>query len=195
MELDLDISSFERAAKFVVENTPRDGATTLNKAGLQTITGSKGYPGAIQLTPKADPVAIKAKLTGSDAMALRIVYTRAKRAGKVLTREEAIKAAKALVRARQRASAYTRGPGWNNAAQALGGRGVRVNERFPKSEARHGRGSRANPRVLIAEIINTAPAGAKIGLKPLQKALDNQAKDMMDYGHRQLQKTLDKVNT
>lgn len=44
----------------------------------------------------------------------------------------------------------------------------------------------------VVEIANTAPAAVKIGTEALQAAINDTARDMLDYGNRKLAETLAK---
>lgn len=192
MSFQLDTNEFARAVGFVVQASGKDCAEVLNKAGLTALIGGKGVKGAVQRTPKADKGRIEADMI-RDKQAIRIVMSRAKKHGERLTRREISKRVRALIRGRKSGSGYTKGPGWNNAILAMGGRGVRINKRFANSEARHGTGEKATPTNLIARIISTAPASEKIGFRPLQDALNDTARDMIEYGERKIQQTFNKV--
>lgn len=188
----LDTSEFAQAVGFVVQATGKDCVEVLNKAGLTALIGGKGVRGAVQRTPKADPVRIEADMI-RDKQAIRLVMSRAKKRGEHLTRREISKRVKALIRGRKSGSGYTKGPGWNNAILAMGGKGIRTNKRFAKSEARHGSGIKASAESLVARIISTAPASEAIGFRPLQDALNDTARDMIAYGERKIQATFNKV--
>lgn len=188
----LNTDEFSKAVGFVVSATGKDCAEVLNRAGLTALIGGRGVKGAVKRTAKADPARIEARLF-ADKLAIKIVMSRAKAKGERLTRAEISKRARRLINQRKQASAYTRGPGWNNAIVAMGGKGVKVNKRFAQSEARFGSGKKATANKLVARIINTAPVSGKIGLIPLQAALNDTARDMVEYGTKKLQKSFDKV--
>lgn len=192
MSFVMPIDEFAHAVGFVVQATGKDCAEVLNKAGLTAIIGGKGVKGALQRTKKADPGAIEGRLL-ADKLAIKIVMSRAKRKGEKLKKNEIARRVKALIRKRKSGASYTRGPGWNNAIIALGGRGVRTNRRFASSEARYGSGKLATPGDLVAIITNTAPAAERIGTTPLNLALQATARDMVAYGTRKIQATFDKV--
>lgn len=180
----LDLREFSEALRFVEEVTQKEAPVLLNKAALNVVIGGAGYMGAVQLTPKADAGRIRASLPLD--VAVRIVRKRAALAGRFLSRAAAVKAARALIRERQRAAGYTRGPGWSKAARAFGGRGVRTTERFEVSMARFGMGKKASAQDLVAELLNTAPAAEKIGFQALQQAVNNVVRDLVAYGERKL---------
>lgn len=193
MSLKLDPSDLIDALNFVERVTGRDVVESLNRAGLHTIIGSRSYPGAMQLTPKASVEKINAV---SDRQLAGFVIKRAKRKGKwPMTKEQVNTEVKRERKRRRSAVGYAAYAGWNNAAKGMGGKGIKrgVHAGFHRSEARFGYGTAAKVGQLEAEIVNTAPAAERIGGEALQQGMNNAAKDLVDYGTRKLQKTFDKV--
>lgn len=192
-DFSIDTRDFMEAFDFVISTVPKDVPKYLNKKALMVIIGGKGVKGAIQRTPRASEAAIKAVPVREVA---GTVIKRAKRKGEwPLTGAEIKLRVKREYARRASSIAYTAGPGWNNAAVALGGRGVNKQAGFGKSEASHGLGKLATVQNPIAEIVNTAPASELIGTQPLNDALRDVARDMVEYGAVELlKKTLDAVS-
>lgn len=191
--LSLDTSSLESALVFVEMATGRSMAESMNRAGLHAIIGSGTGPGAMQLTPKASRSAIAAV---PDKQIAGFVIKKAKRLGQwPLSSVEIARRVKKERQRRASSSGYAAYAGWNNAAKAMGGRGIRkgVTEAFARSEAARGGGSKASPGDLTASIRNTAPAAEKIGFAALQEGLDNAARDLIEYGTRKMQGNFNKV--
>ena len=189
-DFQLDTSEFSKAMQFVVEVTKKDSAEVLNRAALHAVIGGKGVRGAMQRTPVAD----KAKIRSLTPSELSASVARRNQGKKLAPGEFALLVKRERAR-RVRASGYTAFAGWSKAAQAFGGRGVKgVQSGFNKSKARFGYGSKAVPSDLVAEIANTAPAAEKIGLTPLQSAINEVARDMVEYATRKMQQSFNKVN-
>jgi hypothetical protein len=186
MSLTIDSSMMKRAIRFVVyEVGAKDLPDTLNSASLDT--GIK----AIKNTPRASTAKIAAV---TDAQLAGRIANRFRKRGKKIPKGKMADLIKAE-RKRMRASrAFTAGPGWDKAVRAFGGRGVKRQKGFEQSEASKGKGSKASKMKLIAELVNTTPAGEKIGKEALQQSLDQAALGLATYGHRRLQRTFDKVN-
>jgi hypothetical protein len=136
----------------------------------------------MQLTPRAKKEAIRAL----DPRIL-IAAVIKKNPGRRFTRHELNAAAKKEKARRLASIAYTAGPGWHKAAKAFGGRGVRLQGGFARSKASGGSGSKASAARLVAQIVNAAPAAAKIGMEALQTGVNNVARDLIEYGNRKLQ--------
>jgi hypothetical protein len=191
MSLEFDMRQFRAAVRFVVDEVKaRDLPETLNRAGANIVY--RAPHNVIKNTPKADVAKIRG-LSNEQHSRDR---------GHAFPEEghkahgEAIQGRHAL---RKETSEFCqsdtrKGPGWHKAAVAMGGKGVRVQKGFQKAEARRGTGKKASAARLITEIVNTAPAAAKIGQKALQDAINAEARDMVAYGERKLQKTFRKVN-
>jgi len=191
----VDLSEFNRALKFVEKATGKDSLTLLNRAALHAIIGGKGVKGAMQRTPKADRAKINAV---NDKVLAGAVAKRLKAKGiKVATADEFRARVKKERRRRIRSTGYTAFAGWSNAAKAFGGKGVRgVQGGFrTKAVARHGWGRKAKPVSLTAIIANTAPAAEKIGEQALQDAINDVARDLVEYGTRKIQQTLAKASS
>jgi hypothetical protein len=65
MSMTLDTRQFTAAMWLYEKATKKDCAYILNKGGKQAAMGSKEYPGAYQLTPRAQPTRIDAELGSS----------------------------------------------------------------------------------------------------------------------------------
>lgn len=191
MSLTLNPSNLVAALNLVEKVTGRTCAESLNRAALHTIIGSKGYPGAMQLTPKAD----RAKIQAIPLRVLRAaVVVRAKRTGRwPLTRAQINDLVSRERSRRLAAIGYLAYAGWNNAAKGVGGKGLKTNSGFSKSDARFGQGIKAGIGNLLAIITNTAPASERLGFNALQLGLDNAAQDLTDYAHKKMQSNFDKV--
>lgn len=192
--LSLDYTGLVEALHFVEAAAGRSCAESLNRAGKHTIIGSGTGKGAMQLTPKATAAAINAV---PEARIRAFVVQRLKRTGNwPKTRAEIDALTKKERARRQRAKGYAAYAGWSKAAKAMGGRGVKgVTSAFSRSLARHGRGRKATPKNLVAEIVNTAPAAPRIGFNALQQGINNAAADLIVYGTKKLQRDFKKVNT
>jgi hypothetical protein len=147
----------------------------------------------MQLTPKANKSAIKG-VTDAMIRGLIVKHLRAKNKLKRVTSQQLDEWVAVEKARRIRAAGYTAFIGWTPAAKALGGTGARGKgktkedpEQFNKSEAIHGRATKASPENLFAEIVNTAPMAEEIGGNALQKAIDNAADDLIVYGQRKFE--------
>lgn len=194
MSLALDTRDITDALLFVEKEVGRDCADSMNRAGLHTIIGSGSYPGAMQLTKKADKANI-AQVT--DNQLRKFVITKAKRKGTYfqMTNRQIQLAVNRERARRNSAVGYTAYAGWNKAAQAVGGRGAGkgINKDFERSIAAKGFGKKATKANIEAVIANVAPMAEVLGFDALQEGLDNAAKDLVDYAHKRMQKSLDKV--
>lgn len=212
-DFSLSSSELSRAIDFVRTTTTKDVADIINRAGLVVVIGGRGVKGAIQRTPRADA----GKIAGvSDSQLAAAVATKLRKKGVKLGRgngksgrnskgqfvkgggvssaqfKNMVKRERAR---RLKSRGYTAGPGWSKAAQAFGGKGVRgVQSGFGNSEAAKGSGSKATPSRAVGIIENTAPAAEKTGEVPLQEAMKDTARDMVEHGTRRLQRTFDKVS-
>lgn len=190
-DFQFDTREFHKALDEVIEITGKDAPKFLNKKALSVIIGSKGHPGAVQLTPEADRGKIAA--VPVRAVAARVIKRAKKKGEWPLTSDEINRRVKKEYGRMKSSIAYTRGPGWSKAAKALGGTGVRGKKNqeqpgFAKSKAAKGYGKKAAKGDLTAIISNTAPAAALIGREAIQRAIDGQAADMRAYGAQELLK-------
>lgn len=196
MSLTVNPNDLQDALRFVEKVTGRSMADSMNRAGLHSIIGSKSYPGAMQMTTKATRASI---MRTPDSAIAGFVISRAKKAGKwPLTTKEIWRQVKAERRRRIASIGFAAYPGYNNAAKAMGGRGIRkaMKKGFSKSTAAKGRGTKATPLRIRAEFTNTAhniESPHVNGQQALQKGLDNAAKDLVDYGNKVLQRNFNKV--
>lgn len=195
MSITVDTTNLINACHYVEQTVGREMVVSLNRAGLNAIIGGKGLKGAMHLTPKAVKSKIMAVPIG---VIVHAVQLRRQRKGDTakLTKDQWKVLIDKEYRRRWRASGYTAWAGWNNAAKALGGKGIKkgVNSGFPKSEASRGYGAHATIANLVAVIANTAPAIEKIGVPALQEALDNAAQDQIDYAQRKMAGIMKKVS-
>lgn len=188
--MQVDISSFQDALKFVEETTVRPMAVSLNRAAKTVIIGAKGVQGAMQLTQKADKAKIR-QVTDREIAGSVVKKFRAK--GIKFTAADVADGVKKERARRIRAAGYTAYAGYSNAAKAFGGTGVKGVTDSTKKEARHGYGHLATPNDLVAELTNTAPAAEVIGFDALQQGVNNAAEDLVEYGINKLQEQFDKV--
>lgn len=193
-----DDREFGRALEFVERTTGRTAKESINRAGLHVIIGGKGFKGAMQLTPKAARSKIKAvshkEIAGYVAAKLRSKGL-VGGSGRQWSSKQFANAMRFERKRRLRAVGYTAFAGWNNAARAFGGRGLKGVTASGKKLARFGYGKKAattiNPEAILT---NTAPMAERIGLIPLQMAITNVARDLVEYATRKLQKNFNEVN-
>lgn len=186
----VDLTEFRASFNRIIREHKKDVAPYLNKKAHGVIVGTKGYKGAVQLTPEASAAKINAvtvrQLTG-------YVCRKARMAGEwPLSREEIKLRVEKERRRRRSAIAYTRGPGWLKAAKDLGGGTGKFGGKtsphpeFSKSKAAKGYGRKASVSNLTALLVNKAPAADLIGRGALQEAINNQARDMVEYADREI---------
>lgn len=183
----VDIRQFQDAVAFVKKAAKKDEAIILNRAGLTCLIGGKGVKGAVQRTPRASAANIKRE----DVR--RFILGKLRKLGRKVTKQTLSKLVTSEMRRRKASIAYTAGPGWHKAIVAMGGRGVKTQKGFNQSEASKGKGRKATESKLEVFLENTAPVAASIGFQPLQEALNDTARDLVEYGTRKLQETFDKV--
>lgn len=196
----MDVSQFVRACNFVLDTTKKKAPEYLNRKTREVIIGSNNAQGkvrgAIQRTRRATKEDIKNVSVEKIAAA---VVKKAKQKGQwPLTRLEINRRIKKEYSRRVSSIAYTGGAGWLKAAIAFGGTGGKTRKPqagFNKSKASKGSGKKAAVGRLTSELTNTAPAAALIGTQALQDALDDCARDMTEYGAKQLlKKTFEQVS-
>lgn len=185
MTFELDLRQFRAAVEEVIKTTGKDEVEIINRAALHTVIGGKGVKGAMQRTPKA----AVADINKAAPIILRMMIKRNAEQHLGLNKQEIGELVKKELRRRKASKGYTAGPGWNNAAIAFGGRGVRIQSGFQRSEAAFGSGTKAKGYFPVAVIENTSPAAEKIGQRALQDALNNVAQDITDYAAKKLQQT------
>ncbi len=189
-----DDREFAAAVLLVISQTDKAAPVVINKAALHVVIGGKGFQGAMQLTPKADKSKIRALsrevVAGFVANQLRaegkLKSTNTSAFDQLVTKE---------IKRRIRAIGYTAFAGWNNAARAFGGTGLKGVTTSSKKLSRYGYGEKAKKAITpTATLTNTAPWSEKIGLKPLEKAITNVARDMEEHVlNKMAQKIFDSV--
>jgi hypothetical protein len=188
MNISIDTRDFEKAVKKVIDASGKDAAEILNKAGRTLILGGRGFPGLIKLFPRAD----KAKIRAIPHAVLAGIVAKKFSKG-TISRAQFNREMKKVRARRLQAVGYHAGPGWNEAARAFGGRGVRTQGGYRRSLAARGRGTRAMARRLVAEVVNTAPAAARIGGDAMRQALSYTTRDLLSYAERKLQQRFKRV--
>lgn len=181
MSLSVNTNDIARAAIAIEAETGRSCADSLNRAAKHIVIGSKSHPGAMQLTPKASKADIS-RVT--DKQIAGKVVPMMRKSGRWPATTAQIARAVKRERARRNSSIkYLAFAGWNNAAKAVGGKGINkgITSAFSSSQAAKGRGTKATVSRLFAEVINTAPASERIGFAALEAAVSNAAKDLEDY--------------
>jgi hypothetical protein len=131
-------------------------------------------------TPKVSRAKISSDLgtqTAPSILAMKIIYARAKRSGKKITRQEAKKRASAMIRARMGAVRYV-SLGWLKSLARW--RSVNKPLKSSSRAAKGGYGVRANGSRHQTVFVNAAP-GNKHGESALEKALDQEASSMRKY--------------
>jgi len=186
--VEFDTSRFEAAVKYVFENTQKSLPEIINRAALTTIIGGRGVTGAMQRTQKA----ARAKIMG---VPVKLV------AGRIMNKHKGQKLTKAQIdilvrkeyKRRVAAIGYTANVGWNNAAIAFGGRGIGKHA-AGKGYASEGQGIKATAGNYVAELSNTTPAAGLIGWKPLQEALDDVSRDIVEHIGGKLEEVCNQAN-
>lgn len=189
-----DESEFGRAIELVERETGRAAKDSINRAALHVIIGGKGFQGAMQLTAKAS----KAKIVGLDrSLVAGFVANKLRASGglKGLSKGQFNTLVENEIKRRVRAIGYTAFAGWNNAAKAFGGRGLKNVTGSVKKLSRFGYGKKAASNLTPeATLTNTTPMAEIIGREPLEKAITNVARDLVEYVARKLQATAKKVS-
>jgi hypothetical protein len=197
VSITVDTTEFTAALKDILKYTSRETALVLNSTAIEVITT------AAALTKKADPNVIERKLTTGVVarthskagrllkkpkvlaykpaeLVYMILNARQRKAGKPgLNNADMSRAAQQLIRRRKAASGYTAYAGWQNALQAVGGRGFGKAPKFEGSSAAQGYGIKATPDKLLAKLVNTASAIEIYGVGPLQQAIDLKTEKMI----------------
>lgn len=149
--------------------------------------------GAMRRTPKVAKGKIVAELgtPGSPKpLALRIVYARARRLKKRLTRQEARLKARAMIRARMGAVRYV-SLGWLKSLSSW--RSVAKPLKSNSLAAKGGYGIRATPFRHYTKFANAAP-GAFRGADALEAAIAAEVSDTVNYAARSMQKAANRHN-
>ena len=189
-----NVPEFRKALRLAVQAGKRDEAAILNRWTPFVLIE------AYKRTKKADPQRIKADLTGPDRLAIRIVVSRARKAGRRLSRQQArtsrgtfdrkgtsiAKEAKKLI-ARRMASAKYVAVGFLKANQGFGkSKNIKVN---PRSEAAKSYGIPARPGLLKAYVGNNSIYADVIAGSPLETAMRVIAAKEIAYAQRRLSRT------
>lgn len=198
LKFHFDEHEFGRALDFVEKEVGRTAKESINRAGLHVIIGGKGFKGAMQLTPKASKAAIKSipyeELAGYVAAKLRAKGLIGKGSGRKWSTAQFKNAVAWERKRRSQASGYTAFAGWDKAARAFGGRGLKNVTGSANKLSRFGYGTKATNNINpVAWLVNTAPMAEKIGLEPLQKAITNVARDMIEWVAKKAGITFKKV--
>ena len=175
LDFDLDTADFSRAVTYVFENSHKTLPEVLNRGALTAIIGGRGVRGAMQRTPRAAREAILA--VPVDQVARMVM---AKHRGEKMSRLRVKQLIRKEYARRIAAIGYTATLGWNNAAIAFGGTGVKGHGPG-KGYYEFGSGKVATLSDLVAEGTNTTPAAAFIGEQPMQEALDDVAEDRVEF--------------
>lgn len=183
-----DDREFAKAVEFVIQETGKEAPVVINRAALHVVIGGRGFQGAMQLTPKADKSKIKAL---SDVTIAGYITGKLRAQGQTVDRSTFGELVVKERKRRLRAIGYTAYAGWNNAARAFGGRGLKNVTASPKKTARFGYGDKAKrSNEPTAVLTNTAPEAEKIGKRPLDVAITNVARDLNQYA---LGKMVDRI--
>jgi hypothetical protein len=185
VSFEVQTAKFVEAINMVYEHSRKTIPEILNRGMLVAIIGGSGVQGAMQLTPKAAKDAIL-----STPIKLIAGYVVNKHKGEKMTRQQMYDYIRKEVRRRISAIGYTATVGWNNAAIAFGGRGIRSNRTTGRGFAELGSGTPSNEGMwpnFEAAAVNTAPAASVIGEQPMQEALDNAAEDMIRDAEERMQ--------
>lgn len=185
----LDTKEFREAMATVLRVKRYDASKYLNKVAIQVIVGSKGHPGAIKTTYRANAADIK-RLKPEQLMGGAIKLMKTAGLWPRVSRQT-INEYIERERARRIASiAYTAGPGWFPAAAQLGFQFSKarfdIQKGFLKSEASKGKARRATPSSMTSIIQNHAPAAGIVGLQGLQEAVNGQAADMRAFAAKEI---------
>lgn len=190
-EVRLDLTAFHDAVRFVYDNTQRDLPDIITRAALVSLIGGAGVIGAMKRTPKAAREAIlgvpEKKVAG---------YVMNKHRGEKLTRSDVKRLVRKEYRRRVAAIGYTANVGWNKAVIALGGRGI-GSHATGRGYATLGWGKPADGSqwpMFMAEMVNSTPAAQAIGEQPLQDALDDTARDMVQFVEAKMQEICNTMN-
>jgi hypothetical protein len=174
-QVEVDTRELMAAIRYVFDNTHKTMPAIVNRAALVTIIGGKGVTGAMRRTMRASRQSI---LAVPEKLVAGHVMNRHK--GEKLTRTQIKALVKKEYRRRVAAIGYTANVGWSKAARAFGGTGV-GRRATGRGYATLGYGKPASSGDLAAEAVNTAPVAALIGAKPLQEALEDTARDMVEH--------------
>lgn len=184
LKMPIDTREFTAAMREYGRATKKDEAEILNRAGRNVAFR------AAQFTPQANPAKIKGDLA-RDNLAVKILAKRGAFRG--VPNSKRAELVRKLEAARIRSIRYVR-QGWANAILAFGGRPGRLGNVNSRSEAAKGYGLKASAQRLVAELANNSRGADKVGLEPLQKAIDFVAKDMLAFAQKKLAQTAAKFS-
>lgn len=180
----IDTREFERAVKFVFQNTAKALPEIVNRGALVAIIGGRGVQGAMQRTRKASASAIRAVDAGIIAAQVHKKFK-----GQKFTKAEMKRYIRREYARRIAAIGYTANVGWDNAAKAFGGRGIGSKRSTGKGYASQGYGRPASGTTnVVAEFVNTTPAAVLIGAEALQAALNETARDLIQHAEEKMGK-------
>lgn len=179
----IDTREFQKAMREYERATKKDGADILNRAGRNVAFR------AAQFTDVASPTKIKSQLRSNNLLA-KILAKRGRLKG--LNMQERSALFDKVLSARMRSARYIR-VGWAKAIAAFGGNATRMKVN-PKSEAAKGYGIKASTRRLVAELANNSKGAEKVGLSPLERAIQFVARDMLNYAKHKMSRTGDKFS-
>ncbi len=187
----VDTKQFEQALEEYVKQSKRDSIEVINKACVDIIIKSA------QLTPVATQKKIKSELfklypntrtKGGKTYSQQseLVYLLAAKKTKGLNNSAMSAAANKIINVRLASAGYIAYAGWNNALQALGGRGfgskmARKPPGVTHSNADSGFGIKATISLAAAMLVNCATGAAKIGAEPFQRVMNSKALDMVNH--------------
>jgi hypothetical protein len=184
VDVQVDTSELKAAIQYVFDNTRRTMPDIINRAALVTLIGGKGVTGAMKRTMKAarsSILAVPEKYVAG--------YVMNKHKGEKLTRARIKELVRKEYRRRIGAIGYTANVGWNKAVLAFGGRGIGKRGQG-KGYAQFGYGKPAVSGDLTAEGANATPMAAALGQAPLQAALAETARDMVEYAGGEFDKII-----
>lgn len=183
MRLNMAAEDLVKAINEVIEETGKDSTEVLNHTARDV-----AYR-AIQFTPKAKTAAI-AKWTNPRAVYKLINYLRKKKGMDAINGDRMKAEAAIFIRRKYGSIGYIK-VGWFNAVVAFGGT-IRAKRPVVSKagNASKGKGIKATPSQLIAQIINTANGADSVGYGPLVEAMAFKADDMRNYLARKIGGTM-----
>jgi hypothetical protein len=188
----LDTSELTKAFEEYRQATQKDMADILNRAGKNVAFK------AIRYTPSASKESVRTGLDidvtykdGHDVLLKYLVVNAflKKHGQKAVGGKEMGVAASNFMKGRMKTIGYIKA-GWLNAALDFG---ATLSKRpYPKGFAAKGYGKKASPLNLNAALANFATGANLVGVAGLQRAIDETARDMIDYAQKKMQATAQK---